>query len=97
MENVETRELKNHLTHYLRIVRRGDAITVTVHGKPIARLVPIAPQGETALTPEVEKRMWELAAAGFLAWDGRVFQMPEPVANNQGTALLSDLIVQDRQ
>ena len=97
MESVGIRELKNHLTHYLRIVRRGDAITVTVRGKPIARLVPITPQRETALTPKVEKRMWELAAAGFLAWNGGVFQMPEPVANNQGTELLSDLSVQDRQ
>jgi len=97
MENVGIRELKNHLTHYLRAVRRGGAITVTAHGKPVARLVPISPQGETALTPEVEKRMWELAADGFLAWDGGASQMPEPVADNQGAQLLSDLIVEDRE
>jgi prevent-host-death family protein len=97
MESVGIRELKNHLTHYLRAVRRGNAITVTVHGKPIARLVPISPQGETALTPEVEKRMWELAADGFLAWDGGGFQVPEAVVGNQGAGLLSDLVVEDRE
>jgi prevent-host-death family protein len=97
MESVGIRELKNHLTHYLRAVRRGSAITVTVHGKPIARLVPISPRGEIALTAEVEKRMWELAADGFLAWDGGAPQMPQPVANNQGAGLLSDLIVEDRE
>jgi prevent-host-death family protein len=97
MESVGIRELKNHLTHYLRAVRRGNAITVTVRGKPIARLVPISPQGETALTPEVEKRMWELAADGFLAWDGGGFQVPEAVVGNQGAGLLSDLVVEDRE
>ena len=97
MESVGIRELKNRLTHYLRAVRRGDVITVTAHGKPIARLVPISPQRETALTPEMEKRMWELAADGFLAWDGWAFQVPEPVADNRGPGLLSDLIVEDRE
>ena len=97
MESVGIRELKNHLTRYLRTVRQGNAITVTAHGKPIARLVPISPQGEAALTPEMEKRMWELAADGFLAWDGGSSQMPEPVADNQGAGLLSDLIVEDRE
>ncbi len=97
MENVGIRELKNHLTHYLRAVRRGGAITVTAHGKPIARLVPISPQAEIALKPEVEKRMWELAANGFLAWDGGAPQVPEPAANNQGAELLSDLVVEDRE
>ncbi len=97
MESVGIRELKNRLTHYLRAVRRGSAITVTAHGKPIARLVPISPQGETPLTPEVEKRMWELAADGFLAWDGGAFQVPEPVTGNQGGGLLSDLVVEDRE
>ena len=97
MEHVRIRELKSHLTHYLRAVRRGSAITVTAHGRPIARLMPISPQGEAALTPEVEKRMGKLAADGFLTWGGGASQIPEPVANNQGARLLSDLIVEDRR
>ncbi len=97
MESVGIRELKNHLTRYLRTVRQGNAITVTVHGKPIARLVPISPPGEVALTPEMEKRMWELAADGFLAWDGGASQVPEPVADNRGAGLLGDLIVENRE
>ena len=37
------------------------------------------------------------AADRFLALDSRASQMPEPVANNPGAGLLSDLIVEDRR
>jgi len=50
-----------------------------------------------ALPPEVEGRMWELTAEGFLTWGGGRFQVPEPVAVNRGSELLSDLLVEDRE
>ncbi len=97
MESVGVRELKNRMSHYLRAVRQGGAFVVTARGKPVARLVPVSPPGQTVLPPEVEERLWELAAEGFLTWNGGPFQVPEPVVVNRGPGLLSDLVVEDRE
>jgi prevent-host-death family protein len=35
------RELRDHLGRYLELVRDGQEITVTDHGKALARLVPL--------------------------------------------------------
>ena len=35
------RELRDHLSRYLDLVRDGQEVTVTDHGKAIARLVPL--------------------------------------------------------
>jgi prevent-host-death family protein len=40
METVEIRELKKHLSSYLRLVRSGETIVVTDRGEPIAELRP---------------------------------------------------------
>ena len=97
MESVGVRELKNRLSHYLRAVRQGRIIEVTARGKPIARLVPASPQRESALPAGLEERLWQLAAEGFLTWNGKPFQIPEPVAVNRGPGLLSDLVVENRE
>lgn len=97
MENVGIRELKNHLGRYLRAVRRGETIIVTVRGKPLARLVPIPSQDKTVMPAELAERMWELVASGVLTWNGGPFHVPEPVAVNEGPGLLSDLVVEGRK
>lgn len=38
---VGIRELRSRLSHYVRAVRAGDEVTVTDHGKAVARLVPL--------------------------------------------------------
>lgn len=38
---VGVRELRDHLSRYLNAVREGDEVTVTDHGKAVARLVPV--------------------------------------------------------
>ena len=39
--DVGIRELRNRLSHYVRAVRAGGEVTVTDHGKAVARLVPL--------------------------------------------------------
>jgi prevent-host-death family protein len=39
--DIGIRDLKNNLSRHLKSVREGNAITVTDHGKPIARIEPI--------------------------------------------------------
>lgn len=41
MKSIGVRELRQQASRYLRQVERGDAIEVTDHGRPVARLVPI--------------------------------------------------------
>jgi prevent-host-death family protein len=41
METVGTFEAKTHLTRLLERVAAGEQITITRHGTPIARLVPV--------------------------------------------------------
>ncbi len=38
---VSVRSLKVRLREYLRRVQHGECVTVTVHGRPIATLVPV--------------------------------------------------------
>ncbi len=51
------RDLKNQLSAYLDRVKAGEDVTITEHGRPIARL--------TSLAPEVDK-MAELVEAGIV-------------------------------
>ena len=54
---VGVRELKNQLSSYLDRVKAGEEVTVTEHGRPIARL--------TSVAPDVD-RMAALVAAGIV-------------------------------
>jgi prevent-host-death family protein len=58
MKYVGMRQLKSRLARYLREVEAGDGLTVTVHNRPVAKVIPIRPQGketEEALSTLVEK------------------------------------------
>ena len=54
---VGVRELKNQLSSYLDRVKAGEEITVTEHGRPIARL--------TSMAPDVDRRA-ALVEAGIV-------------------------------
>jgi len=43
MSEVASRELRNDTAGLLRRVQAGEDITVTVNGKPVARLTPLQP------------------------------------------------------
>lgn len=48
MKSVGVRELKAHASEILRGVReRGETVELTLHGRPIARLVPIQATAES--------------------------------------------------
>ena len=42
MESIGASEAKTHLAQLLDRVARGESLTITRHGKPVARLVPVA-------------------------------------------------------
>ncbi|HUF12977.1 MAG TPA: type II toxin-antitoxin system prevent-host-death family antitoxin, partial [Longimicrobiales bacterium] len=41
-------QLKARLSHYLRLVRRGDRVTVTHRGRPVATLGPVGTEATDA-------------------------------------------------
>lgn len=53
METVGAYEAKTHLPRLLERVRRGESVTITKHGRPVARLVPVA--------ADDEERAWQAA------------------------------------
>jgi prevent-host-death family protein len=59
IERVGVRELRNNVAAVLRQARAGQRVLVTVDGRPVAQLGPIAPDA-TGVT------LWDLAAAGLI-------------------------------
>jgi prevent-host-death family protein len=58
MKTVGSYEAETHLPALLERVARGETITITRHGKPIAQLVPVAPETK----PDVGKVVAEMLA-----------------------------------
>ena len=46
VETVGAYHAKTHLPKLLERVRRGERVTITKHGRPVARLVPVAVDDE---------------------------------------------------
>ena len=57
METVGANEAKTHLPSLLDRVARGESLTITRHGKPVARLVPVA--GNRTLAEQAAARIEE--------------------------------------
>ncbi|MBV8089062.1 MAG: type II toxin-antitoxin system Phd/YefM family antitoxin [Alphaproteobacteria bacterium] len=55
MDTVGTFEAKTHLTRLLDRVAAGEQITITRHGTPIARLVPVTPSNSRQIREIVGK------------------------------------------
>lgn len=56
METVGVYEAKTHLASLLQRVAKGEVVTITKHGQPVAKLLPVAP------TLEPESVIQELRA-----------------------------------
>lgn len=90
MEVVTTiRELKAQLSTYLHRVEAGETVTITRHGKPVGRIVPV----ETTLAA----RLAALEQAGLLAWSGEQLPPLAPVAQTQGLITVTELLVEARE
>ncbi|MCY3597428.1 MAG: type II toxin-antitoxin system Phd/YefM family antitoxin [Rhodospirillales bacterium] len=57
VETIGAYEAKTHLPSLLDRVARGESLTITRHGKPVARLVPVA--GDRALAKQAAARIEE--------------------------------------
>ena len=55
---VAIRELKNHLSKYLKQVQSGEEIIVTTHGKPIARFCQLKPTEALSSADSLQNIPW---------------------------------------
>jgi len=80
------RELRDRLSHYLNVVRDGQEVTVTDHGKAVARLVPL----------DHARALDRLIAEGLVT-PASTTKRPRtpPRTNAKGT--VSDLVAEQRQ
>lgn len=92
MKTVGSRELKNRLGRYLKLVGKGETLIVTDRGKPVARIVPTdSNEGESRSVDEVLKQM---EAEGHLRLGTRPFKRFKPI-RLKGKPL-SKIILEDR-
>ena len=81
------RELKSHLSEYIRQVKAGETVTISVHNRPVAQIVPIKRQ--TSLD--------DLAAQPGISWNGgKAVGLPRGEALPVGGSL-ADWVAEDRR
>lgn len=88
------RELKAHLSEYLRRVAAGEEVTVTLRGKAVARLLPVA----VAKTPEEEA----IARLDAMPWirpgaGGKVRGSDRPIPWPEDEKSLSQIVLEERE
>lgn len=90
---VSVRELKNHLSEYLRRVQDGQEVTVTSRGSPVARLVQVTAgaDSEEEAVARLRSLPWVRPGKG-----GKVKGSADPIPWKPGDPLLSDVIAEDR-
>lgn len=88
MKTAAVTDLKNRLSHYLRLVARGETVTVLDRGKPVAQLTPPG-----SASDELQR----LAQAGIARLPLRrpardLWTRPLP----RSAALVSDALIEER-
>lgn len=86
---VSIRELKSRLSHYLRLTRKGESVTITDRGVPIARIVPIG--------QDLDQRLAAMRESGQAQWSGRKLRPRAPTAKVRGRGSVAALLVEDRE
>ncbi|MFO7641933.1 MAG: type II toxin-antitoxin system prevent-host-death family antitoxin [Candidatus Competibacteraceae bacterium] len=90
---IAVRELKNHLSEYLKQVQAGEEIIITTHGNPVARLVRLAPNPRIKASQPLDKLAWVRRGQG-----GKPLGLPAAERIRlTGDQTLSDLLLEDRE
>jgi prevent-host-death family protein len=92
MKTVGSRELKNRLGRYLKLVGKGETLIVTNRGKQVARIVPPDSNGGEARS--IDEVLKQMESEGHLRLGTRPFKRFKPV-RLKGKPL-SKIILEDR-
>ena len=94
MHLVGIKELKNRLTYYLKLTKKGDRIVVTDRGSPIAVLHSLDQIEDSA---GVEEKLASLGKKGMLRLPTRVRKLPSFEAIMTAGKSASEIITEDRR
>lgn len=89
--NVGTKELKNRLSHFLRLVRAGERVVVCDRGEPIAELRRIA----ASMRPDERAALEDLGKQGLVTLGHGRLPDFEP-AVRRGKRRVSAIVIEDR-
>ena len=88
MERIGIRELRQHASRWVRRAERGESFEVTDRGRPVARLVPLAPLEGLA----------KLRAEGRITEpEGDLLDLGPPLPPKPGVPLPSEILAQMRE
>lgn len=89
MATVGVRELKNRLSHYLELARKGESITVTARGREIAVIHP-------KVHSEEQELLMRLVREGKATWSGGKPTGASPPVQAKGRPT-SEIVLEDRR
>ncbi len=89
MATVGVRELKNRLSYYLDLAKKGEQVTVTDRGKEIAVIHPVA-------RSEEDEHLWRLVREGKATWNGGKPRGASERVRWPGKPL-SEIVLEDRE
>jgi len=94
-KSVGIRELKTHLSRYVKEVKEGDEILVSERGRIIARLSPVEPHTEAA---RLQSLLLKLSAEGQVILP-RIHKKPARPAGRKKVrgSPFSDAVIEDRR
>ena len=96
METVGIRELKNHLSEYVRRVRSGETIQVTSHGELVAELRAPSPTHEPGIPAGLAELERRGIARRIVRNDPTLYRSHKPVVSGSTTQELLDWVRGDR-
>jgi len=96
MIEVNVRELKSRMSHYLRRVEEGEQIKITRRGKTVGTIIPTL--GRTEEETSAERAIRALMAKGIVTWSGRKPVFPEKGVRMRGDGpTIAEMIVEARR
>jgi prevent-host-death family protein len=88
------RELKAHLSRYVRDVKRGDEVIISERGEAVARIVPISPKSERSRLQFLHR----LASEGKIILPPILDKPKKPSARKKVSGSpFSDAVLEDRR
>ena len=96
--DTSVRELKARLSHYLKLAARGEQVTVTSRGRPIARLMPAAPEtaNKEPSAAEINRRLAAIPGV-IIGEPGKIKGSKHPIRIRKDQKTLSEIVLEDRR
>jgi prevent-host-death family protein len=98
--NVPIRELKARLSRYLRAASDGKDVVVTSRGKPVARIISLAPSKADSKAPsreELIERMKALMPEVRIGTGKAPLGSARPIKIKPGQKTMTEIIVEGRR